>query len=393
MGTENLKIEYYDPRILKPYKNNTRHHEDMDINAIRESIRKFGFADPIGVWSDELLIVEGHGRQLAAIEEGMDKVPCIRLDWMTDEERRAYAIAHNRTAELSSWDTDLLQLELSTLKEIDLSSLNFEQLVDMNEEPTAEEDDYQGTVPEEAKAQVGDLYLLGDHRLICGDSTDPEVIKNLLGGHCVDMVLTDPPYGISVVKQSKVGGGGPTHFGKVGAGKVVPSKIYREVIGDDTTDTAEAAFNLLKEICDRIVLWGGNYFTKFLPFSDGWIIWDKRLNMASNNFADGEMAWCSFHTPVRIYHQLWSGMVREGEHEERVHPTQKPVRMLGEIIRDFTKEGQTVLDIFGGSGSTLIACEQMKRKCYMAELDPLYVDVIIDRWESLTGEKAVLVDR
>lgn len=182
MDIKDLKIEYYDPKILKPYKNNTRHHEDLDINAIRESIRKFGFADPIGVWSDELLIVEGHGRQLAVIEEGIEKVPCIRLDWMTDEERRAYAIAHNRTAEFSSWDTDLLQLELSTLKEIDLSSLNFEQLVDMNKEPTAEEDDYQGTVPEEAKTQVGDLYLLGDHRLICGDSIDLEVIKNLLGG-------------------------------------------------------------------------------------------------------------------------------------------------------------------------------------------------------------------
>lgn len=128
MDTKDLKIEYYDPKILKPYKNNTRHHEDLDINAIRESIRKFGFADPIGVWSDELLIVEGHGRQLAAIEEGIEKVPCIRLDWMTDEERRAYAIAHNRTAELSTWDTDLLQLELSSLKEMDLSSLKLETL-------------------------------------------------------------------------------------------------------------------------------------------------------------------------------------------------------------------------------------------------------------------------
>lgn len=182
MCKENLKIEYYDPKDLKPYKNNARHHEDIDINAIRESIRKFGFADPIGVWSDELLIVEGHGRQLAAIEEGMDKVPCIRLDWMTDEERRAYAIAHNRTAELSSWDTDLLQLELSTLKEIDLSSLNFEQLGNMNEEPRVEEDDYKEPANIEPKAHVGDLYQLGENRLICGDSTDPEVIKNLLGG-------------------------------------------------------------------------------------------------------------------------------------------------------------------------------------------------------------------
>lgn len=182
MDIKDLKIEYYDPKILKPYKNNTRHHEDLDINAIRESIRKFGFADPIGVWSDELLIVEGHGRQLAAIEEGIEKVPCIRLDWMTDEERRAYAIAHNRTAELSTWDTDLLQLELSTLKEIDLSALKFEKITDTNEELSAEEDNYQENVHEEAKAKPGDIYILGEHRLICGDSTDPEVIKNLLGG-------------------------------------------------------------------------------------------------------------------------------------------------------------------------------------------------------------------
>ena len=181
-GKENLKIEYYDPRILKPYKNNTRHHEDMDINAIRESIQKFGFADPIGVWSDELLIVEGHGRQLAAIEEGMDKVPCIRLDWMTDEERRAYAIAHNRTAELSSWDTDLLQLELSTLKEMDISSLKFEKIVDAKEDLTAEEDEYEEPAKMEPKAHAGDLYQLGDHRLICGDSSDPDVLERLMGG-------------------------------------------------------------------------------------------------------------------------------------------------------------------------------------------------------------------
>lgn len=182
MDIKDLKIEYYDPKILKPYKNNTRHHEDLDINAIRESIRKFGFADPIGVWSDELLIVEGHGRQLAAIEEGIEKVPCIRLDWMTDEERRAYAIAHNRTAELSTWDTDLLQLELSTLKEIDLSALKFEKITDTNEELSVEEDNYQENVPEEAKAKPGDLYILGEHRLICGDSTDPDTISQLMGG-------------------------------------------------------------------------------------------------------------------------------------------------------------------------------------------------------------------
>lgn len=140
---------------------------------------------------------------------------------------------------------------------------------------------------------------------------------------------------------------------------------------------------------DKLIIWGGNYFTDFLDFSDGWLIWDKRCGMNSNNFADGEMAYCSFHTPVRIYRQLWNGMIREGEHEERVHPTQKPVKMLSEILQDFSKENDTVLDVFGGSGSTLIACEQLKRRCYTMELDPKYCDVIIKRWETLTGKQAV----
>ncbi len=197
------------------------------------------------------------------------------------------------------------------------------------------------------------------------------------------MVFTDPPYGISIVNNN----------GKVGAGNLAKNRTYSKVIADDTTDTAEAAYNLLSTLCNKIILWGGNYFTKFLPFSDGWIIWDKRIDMSSNNFADGEMAWCSFHTPVRIYHQLWNGMIREGEHEDRVHPTQKPIRMLSEVIRDFTEEKNIIVDVFGGSGSTLMACEQTSRRCFMCELDPHYIDVIVNRWENYTGKKAVLYDQ
>ena len=115
--------------------------------------------------------------------------------------------------------------------------------------------------------------------------------------------------------------------------------------------------------------------------------------MSSNNFADGEMAWCSFHTPVRIYHQLWNGIIREGEHEDRVHPTQKPIRMLSEVIRDFTEEKNIIVDVFCGSGSTLMACEQTSRRCFMCELDPHYIDVIVNRWENYTGKKAVLYDQ
>ena len=165
-----------------------------------------------------------------------------------------------------------------------------------------------------------------------------------------------------------------------------------KVKGDETTETAKKSFEILKGISNKQIIWGGNYFIDFLPFSVSWLIWDKRGEMNSNNFADGEMAWCSFNTPVRIYKQIWNGMIREGEHEKRVHPTQKPVRMLGDILKDFTNESEIVLDVFGGSGSTLIACEQLNRSCYMMEYEPHYVDVIIKRWETLTGEKAVLLN-
>lgn len=219
------------------------------------------------------------------------------------------------------------------------------------------------------------MKLGGVHRLICGDSTDVTVIDRLMDGAKADLVFTDPPYGINIVNDN----------GKVGAGNLAKNRTYSKVIADDTTDTAEAAYNALTTICDKMILWGGNYFTKFLPFSDGWIVWDKRRDMTSNNFADGEMGWCSFHTPVRIYHQLWNGMIREGEHEDRVHPTQKPVKMLSEVLRDFSKENETILDVFGGSGSTLMACEQTGRKCYMCELDPHYIDVIVQRYINFKG--------
>ena len=178
----------------------------------------------------------------------------------------------------------------------------------------------------------------------------------------VNLVLTDPPYGISIVGKN----------GKIGADKKAKNRIYSPVIADGSIETARAAYKIACQVSDKIIFWGGNYFLEFLKPSDGWLVWDKRVDMKSNNFADGEMAWCSFHTPVRIYHQLWAGMI-------------------GEVLRDFSKTNDVVLDMFGGSGSTLIACEQMERRCYMIELDPHYCDVIIQRWEDFTGRKAELL--
>ena len=202
-----------------------------------------------------------------------------------------------------------------------------------------------------------------------------------MDGEKADMVFTDPPYGIDVVKDNKVG----ADFG------VAKKGIYSKVISDDTTETAKEFYDKCVELkMENFIIFGGNYFTNFLPFSDGWLIWNKRGDTGiRNTFADGEMAWCSFHTPIRLYHQLWNGMIREGEKDKRVHPTQKPIRMLSEIIKDHVK-GDVIYDGFLGSGSILLASEQQGKKCYGMELDPKYCDVIVKRWEDFTGKKAHL---
>lgn len=218
------------------------------------------------------------------------------------------------------------------------------------------------------------------------------------------LCLTDPPYGISVVSVDKIGGDKPfgSQKGKMmqrgaavkGKNKIIDCNEYAPIIGDDTTETAEKNFQIVKDFSDNQIIFGGNYFTDFLKPSRCWIVWDKQN---TGNFADAELAWTSFDKGVKLYKFMWNGLVREGSREvegkTRVHPTQKPVGMLAKILDDFTKENDTVLDCFGGSGSTLIACEQTNRKCRMMELDPHYCDVIIKRWEALTGQKAELIEK
>ena len=372
------RIVWWSIDRIKPYEQNPRKITDKAIEVVAESIKSFGFKNPILVDKDGVIIA-GHTRRLAAQKLGIESVPVVVCDDLTEQQVKALRLADNKTSEFSKWEPAILEAELLDVSDIDMQAFGFEP-PELPAEVLEDEFD-ENSDQVETKCKFGDLWALGEHRLMCGNSTDKASVERLMGGGRVDMVFTDPPYGISIVKKN----------GKIGGGNLAKNRTYSKVIADETTDTAEAAYNLLSKLCERIVLWGGNYFTKFLPFSDGWIIWDKRLDIASNNFADGEMAWCSFHTPVRIYHQLWNGMIREGEHEDRVHPTQKPIKMLGEILRDFSEENETVLDVFGGSGSTLIACEQLNRKCFMMELDPHYCDVIIARWEKLTGKKAVKV--
>ena len=363
---------------IKPYEKNPRKN-DSAVDAVANSIKEFGFRVPVVIDKDNVIVC-GHTRYKAAKKLGLDKVPCVVADDLTDEQIKAYRLADNKVSELAEWDIDLLGEELDGIFDIDMSDFGFD-LTEEEEETEIIEDE----IPEEVEpvAKQGDIWQLGRHRLMCGDSTSVDNMDKLFDGNTIDLVLSDPPYGISVVGDN----------GKVGAGNLAKNGIYMPVKGDETTDTAKQFYNAcVSKNIDKYILFGGNYFIDFLPFSYSWVIWDKRGDMASNNFADGEMAWCSFHTPVRIYKQVWSGMIKEGEHEKRVHPTQKPIRILCDILKDFSKDNDNIFDGFGGSGSTLIACEQTNRDCYMIEYEPHYVDVIIARWEKFTGQKAVLIN-
>lgn len=252
--------------------------------------------------------------------------------------------------------------------------------------------------PKEAKAKLGDLYQLGRHRLLCGDAIKKEDVERLMDGKKADMVFTDPPYGIDIVKDNnKIGFGNgrlesKPAIGSIGANGIVPVGIHPKITGDDKPFEPQ----FLLQYSKHHIIWGGNYFASKLPNSSCWIIWDKREEIPSNNFADCEIAWTNFNKPSRIYKQLWSGLLRKGNRNDegikRLHPTQKPVGIHFNMLQDFSKDKSTILDLFGGSGTTLIACEKLNRICYMMEIEPYYCDVIIERWQNLTNQKAELID-
>ena len=363
-----LKIEYIAVDELKPYEKNNKKHEDFDVGEIAKSISKYEMIDPVGIWGKDNTIVEGHGRVLACKQLGIDKVPCIRLDHLTDEQRREYAIVHNKSSELALYDFDNLADELADL---DLSDFDFDFGIDTDaEEETEIVEDEAPEVDEENEpiTKLGDIWQLGRHRLMCGSSTDKDDVLKLTDNNPIYLIYTDPPYGMNAVSKSGV-----------------LSKNYKtDIMGDDDNSVAISSFLLAKELYANTnqIWWGANYYTECLPSSECWIVWDK--NNGASDQTDCELAWANFRSVVRQF-------TMASEKKNRVHPTQKPVKLFAEIVRKFDKNNnfKTVLDLFGGSGSTLIACEQMDRTCFTMELDPKYCDVIIKRWETLTGEKAV----
>ena len=258
--------------------------------------------------------------------------------------------------------------------------------LDGSEEDQAVEERISEALKIQPVSEFGDVWICGTHKVMCGDSTDRKQVETL--SPKADVLLTDPPYGISIVRNGHVGGRkSPLGLGKK---QIVDSREYLPVKADESTETARKAVEIALSLTEKQIIFGGNYFTDFLTPSSCWLVWDKKNE--GTDFADCELAWTSYDRAVRKYEWLWNGLLRAGDRQDegisRIHPTQKPVGLLAEILNDYTKEGQTVLDLFGGSGSTLIACEKTGRVCYLMEYERAYVDLIIKRWQDYSGKRA-----
>ena len=372
---------------LIPYARNSRTHSDAQVSKLAASIKEFGFLNPVIV-DGKNGIIAGHGRILAAQKLGLEAVPTIEADHLTEAQRRAYVIADNRLALDADWDDELLRIELGDLdaEGFDLSLTGFD--IDEIANLTAEEiegltdEDAVPEVPENPVTVLGDVWLLGRHRLMCGDSTSIDAVEKMMDGRKADMVFTDPPYGVNYQSNMRT-----------------KSEKFDVLKNDDTfLDIAPiievfskgwvfvwTSWKVLPQWLEQMVSFG---------YPTNQVIWSK----GGGGIGDLKKTFSSDYETALVWHRgaeltgkrigsVWK--VGKDGASTYAHPTQKPVALGVEAIDKTTRSGASVLDLFGGSGSTLIACEKTNRDCRMMELDPKYCDVIVKRWQDFTGQKAV----
>jgi len=383
------EIEYLSTADLIPYARNSRTHSDEQIAQICASIKEFGFTNPVLV-DGEGLIIAGHGRTLAGQRMGMKEVPCLRLDYLTEAQKRAYVIADNKLALNAGWDDEMLALELKDLQaaDFDLSLTGFEgdelnALLAEAVEDGLVDDDEVPDVPQQPVSVLGDVWQLGNHRVMCGDSTSIDAVDKLMEGQKADMVFTDPPYGIDFAPQRG------THD------KIMNDNLDESAFSDFLDASFSCAFSYMKPDTYAFV-WTGwskiGAFEKSLKkvFKiQAMHIWVK------NNFGIGYYSRPK-HEPFYlclngkpVYPANAPADVWEAKKVHKtIHSCEKPVDLIVDIFDTYHKNSE-VLDLFGGSGSTLIACEKSQRKARLMELDPKYVDVIVKRWQDFTGKQAV----
>jgi len=388
---EHYKHEIRKTTDLIPYINNSRTHSDEQVNQVAASIKEFGFTSPVLIDEDGGLIA-GHGRVMAAKKLKLDEVPCIILKGLTEAQKKAYIIADNQLPLNAGWDLDKLKLEVETLQELDfdIDVLGFDDefldgLLDVQMDEGLTDEDEVPEAPETPVSVLGDIWQLGNHRLMCGDSTSIDSAELLLEGKLADMVNTDPPYGVSYQSNMRT-----------------KSDKFEVLKNDDVfLDIAPVI-----DSCSKgwVFVWTSwKVLTKWLDqfesfgYPSNQVIWFK----GGGGIGDLKKTFSSDYETALVWHRgaeltgkrigsVWK--VSKDGAAEYTHPTQKPVALAEEAIDKTTKKGAIVLDLFGGSGSTLLACEKINRKARLMELDEKYVDVIIKRWESFTGQKATHIE-
>tara|TARA_R100000458_G_scaffold57573_1_gene63966 strand:- start:208 stop:1356 length:1149 start_codon:yes stop_codon:yes gene_type:complete len=377
-------IEMISPKNLIAYKNNSRTHSKEQINQIENSIKEFGFTNPV-LLDKNNEIIAGHGRVLASKKMGIKEVPCLRLSHLTEQQKRAYVIADNQLALNAGWDENILSLEIGDLSDnnFDISLLGFNDL-DLNNyllkefEGLTDEDE----VPEppiKPVTKLGDIWQLGNHRLMCGDSTMLDNIDKLTEKQKPDMIFTDPPYNVAF-------------NGRSGKFDVIKNDNLEENEFNNFIDTILSNINILNintyYICCNWAFYG-ILQKKLKP--KACIVWAKNVFGLGKGYRH-QHEFILFDGFIDASIKNESDLWKISKDTKYKHPTQKPVELSSRAIKNSSKMKNIILDIFGGSGSTLIACEKLNRKARIMELDPKYCDVIVKRWENFTGKKAELLN-
>lgn len=392
-----MEIFYKEIDKLIPYCNNARTHSDEQVSQICASIREYGFTNPVLI-DEQDNIIAGHGRVLASKKLGLEKVPCIVLSGLTKAQKKAYIIADNKMALNAGWNDELLKIEFENLKELnfDLKLTGFDdnELNDIFniDDDEIVEDDFDGELPEEPKSKIGDIYILGHHRLMCGDSTNEEDVRKLVGEQKMDLLITDPPYNVDYTGKSKK------------ALKIQNDKMEGDTFHDFLVKAFTNANNSLKDGGAFYCWYASKEVVNFhTALEDSGFAVKQELIWNKNSMVIGRQDYQWKHEPCLYGWKETGSHVWYSDRKQTtvidwdrpikadLHPTMKPIGLFDYQIKNSSKQGDNVLDLFGGSGTTIMACEQNNRNAYVMEFDPKYVDVIIKRWEEFTGKKAVLI--
>lgn len=378
---------------LIPYKTNPRKNDDA-VAGVAASLQEFGYIKNSIIIDENNVLLAGHTTLKAMLSLGWDKAPEVtQVFGLSEIKKKAYRIADNKLGEKAEWDAQLLINELESIKieglDINITGFNEKELVtfmaDLNKGKDPLDAEPQISRAEELRkewgTELGQLWQCGEHFIVCGDCTDPAVVKRLMGDEKADLV-TDPPYGIKRDKGFEGAGGFK------GDGKPIPRRRY-EGSNWDADRPSKETFNTLLNISESALIFGGNFFADILPQGKHWIVWDKKNTMPT--FGDCELIWTNLpRTSVKKIIFEYNGLI--GKEKERHHPTQKPVALIVNLLSEYLKDGRIVLDPFLGSGTTMIACENLGRKCRGIEIDPGYLGVILERYKTTFNKMPVLLE-